>query len=356
MMDRQVVFAGNGRWKLGALLVLACWSLVTLWGEYDPGNAIEISALDFDLMLPPGAQETYSLAVKNNDLLEDSVLISVSDWYRTAEGTVQLIEAGKSARSCAPWIKLLTTFLKLKPGQIGDVKFSILVPRTAQAGTYGCTLVVDGSSRATRPGTAVAVRPRVLVTVFVTPPGGRRHEGRLVGLEVRGLNPLGVSLQFQNTGNVHLHEVRGRLEMRNAYGATLETIPVGNFPVLPGAQRRLVVHSSKPRGQGLGPGNYVLLAVLDYGGATLTAGQLHLKIAPLNLRPIGDTQALPRDLDGDGLYEDVDGNGVLELADAVLLGLNIEQRAVQENARAFDFDNDGRVTFADALELKEQVR
>jgi hypothetical protein len=64
---------------------------------------------------------------------------------------------------------------------------------------------------------------------------------------------------------------------------------------------------------------------------------------------------VPMDLDGDGLYEDVDGNGTFDVHDPELLRAEIDSPAIQQNARAFDFDDDGLATPADADLLLEWV-
>ncbi|MFQ6090121.1 MAG: dockerin type I domain-containing protein, partial [Candidatus Bipolaricaulia bacterium] len=103
-------------------------------------------------------------------------------------------------------------------------------------------------------------------------------------------------------------------------------------------------------------GRYYALAVLDFGSPDyLPAGQLLFDVKELHLVPIGDSANPPQDLDGDGLYEDINGDGQLTLEDPTLLGFYIDSPAVQENARAFDFNNDGVTDFDDALALKSMV-
>ena len=106
----------------------------------------------------------------------------------------------------------------------------------------------------------------------------------------------------------------------------------------------------------LTPGCYLALVQLDFGNPDyLTAGQLAFEIKALQLIPIGESVNLPRDLDGDGLYEDINGDGKLADDDLALLGFHVDSEAVQENARAFDFDNDGAVDFNDVVALKGMV-
>jgi hypothetical protein len=46
--------------------------------------------------------------------------------------------------------------------------------------------------------------------------------------------------------------------------------PIAEFPTLPGAVRKLLVDIPN----GLSPGDYVVLALIDFGGAELVAGQI----------------------------------------------------------------------------------
>ncbi|MGM0590502.1 MAG: hypothetical protein ACQETI_02540 [Halobacteriota archaeon] len=59
----------------------------------------------------------------------------------------------------------------------------------------------------------------------------------------------------------------------------------------------------------------------------------------------------PNDLDGDGYYEDVDGNGVADFDDAITLAFVDPSSFTQAQVEAFDFDDDGEVSFRDAIEL-----
>jgi hypothetical protein len=47
-------------------------------------------------------------------------------------------------------------------------------------------------------------------------------------------------------------------------------VPIAEFPTLPGATRKVMVDVPS----GLAAGDYVVLALLDFGGAELVAGQI----------------------------------------------------------------------------------
>ena len=47
-------------------------------------------------------------------------------------------------------------------------------------------------------------------------------------------------------------------------------VPIDEFPTLPGSVRKVMVDVPS----GLAPGDYVVLALIDFGGAELVAGQI----------------------------------------------------------------------------------
>ena len=78
-----------------------------------------------------------------------------------------------------------------------------------------------------------------------------------------------ISVRFHNTGATHLL-AKGRLEFRRLDNTVAVQVPIAEFPTLPGATRKLMVDVPA----GLAAGDYVVLALIDFGGAELVAGQI----------------------------------------------------------------------------------
>ena len=76
-------------------------------------------------------------------------------------------------------------------------------------------------------------------------------------------------MRFHNTGAMHL-VAKGRLEFRRLDNSVATQVPITEFPTLPGAVRKLLVDVPSD----LAPGDYVVLALIDFGGAELVAGQI----------------------------------------------------------------------------------
>jgi len=111
-----------------------------------------------------------------------------------------------------------------------------------------------------------------------------------------------------------------------------------------------------PPTEALPPGNYVALAILDIGLDTLLGGQLVFSIDALDLRPVGHATHLPQDVDHDGFYEDIDGDGTLTDQDVQQFETQFASAEVQNNWRAFDFNNDGKVDKRDIRVLRSMLQ
>jgi len=255
-------------------------------------------------------------------------------------GTVTIISGPESGTATANWDGTIT--YTSVDGFVGTDQFTYTV-EDDDAIASEATVTVEVLKVTGGGGTELAD----------TVSGTEVLSGRVIGVKTVENDPLTFEVSFQNTGNVQLRP-KGRLDIISRSGDTVRSIIIEEFPLLPRAVRylRIVDASVEP----LSPGRYLALAVLDFGNPDyLTGGQLAFDVKELYLVPIGDSASLPRDLDGDGLYEHINGDGKLTLEDPALLGFYIDSPAVQENTKAFDFNNDGIVNFNDAVVLKSMV-
>ena len=78
-----------------------------------------------------------------------------------------------------------------------------------------------------------------------------------------------ISIRFHNSGGMHLL-AKGRLEFRRLDNTLAMQVPIAEFPTLPGAIRKVMLDVPA----GLAAGDYVVLALIDFGGAELVAGQI----------------------------------------------------------------------------------
>ena len=80
-------------------------------------------------------------------------------------------------------------------------------------------------------------------------------------------------IEFRNRGQVHLR-ASGRVEVRRLDNSVAAEIVVHEFPTLRGALRKLVLDVPPS----IAPGRYIALALIDFHGAEIAAGQLELDL------------------------------------------------------------------------------
>jgi len=314
-------------------------------------HAVSVSVSEFDLRAKPGEEVGVSFSVYNDDADPVDVEITIVDWDLDVDGATRFHPPETIARSCAEWLNVAPTGFRLLPEAEAEVLVRVAVPEEVR-GTYWTGLLVRivTSGAGVEPGGLRPVRQflvRILQSVAPVSP-----DGAVRAVRAGGLAPLCVEVRFENTGDALLSDVTGLVVVEDRDGERLGEIPISPFDVLPGTfVDRVVQWDAVP----LPTGAYLVRAVLDFGADYLVAGQLVLRVRELDLRPVALGAGMPTDLDGDGLYEDVDGNGRLDSADPALLDSVLESTAVRENARAFDFDNDGDVTVFDVAWLEALV-
>ncbi len=313
-------------------------------------HGITISVSEFELSGLPASEVRAAFVVLNDDARDVSYDIQVVDWVNDLDGVTQLVNPDTQTRSCAAWIRLDANSAILSPSAESEIAFSVEIP-DGVSGTYWAGLLIDASLADEPTEGTIELWRRFLVRIFVTVPPADA-EGRVTDVQRRGLSPLGVEIEFLNSGNTRLESVFGLVTVEASSGDVLFELPIAPFDILPGEQvRRTVISDWSLQQEGI----YAICAVLDFGGDVLVAGQSVFRIDALRLSPIGSAGQIPTDPDADGLYEDVNGDGILDANDVRALADAIDAASVRRNVRAFDFDNDGEVTSSDVDALHEIV-
>lgn len=334
--------------KLTLMLCLTLW-VGTLVSQ--SGYSITISNASIQIRMDPGQEVSSSFEIGNNEGKPLSLSIGAADWRQTETGGLRLADPGTLERSMADWITISPRQFVLDVDSVQQIDFTINVPEGV-TGTYWVGLLIEVEDE-TAVGTSgdtvgLAIGTNFLVKIFVDIIPGQQPNAQLKGVQQRGLNPLTMQVNFENTGNIQLEGVKGRVEIRNLEGDTIKSMPIREFSVLPGDVRNvLAIDQEAVLGETLAAGRYLALAVIDIGEDFLLGGQLVFEVKELALAPVGDAANMPQDLNGDGRYEDVNGDGQFNSDDIAFLEAHLNDPTVQSNIRAFDFDNDGQVTESD---------
>ena len=269
-------------WRTRAIVLagLVCCLIAT------PGTAwaqLEADRLEIFLNAGPGvARGTFT--IRNVSDQQVTSQLSIGDWMRAIDGTNNFSDtAGTMAGSCHPALTIFPTILRLAPRQSQAVTVTYSGgPRTSSC--WSIMFVGSAPQPATISGGAqVTVELRQGIKIYVQPPSVRpelqidtvdtaRH------VPLRSESPTDTAgtdivAMVRNPGTIQ-SRVKGRLEFRTVKDSVVTQRVIDEFPILPGAQRR--VRSQIPR---LPAGHYVVLVIFDYGGSELVAAQIEIDVA-----------------------------------------------------------------------------
>ena len=214
--------------------------------------------------------DVRTVRVRNEATERVQAVVTIEDWDRDETGTNRFLPAGTHPRSCAAGLDVFPRSLVLEPGESANVRISFTgAPSIAR----NCWSIVFLENRAAqRSGNReLNYIVRTGVKVYGEASTARR-DGLIDAMTLIGANSDSVSLSFRNAGDVQL-EVTGAIEVRRADNSVVHRTELDAFPVLSEQRRR--IDAAVPA---LPKGRYVLLALLDFGGSELVAGQMEYEV------------------------------------------------------------------------------
>ena len=215
--------------------------------------------------------------------------ITRQDWDRQENGDNRFLPAGSSGRSCGAMLSVSPLSVRVEPHTSRVVRLSVQGDSALSRECWDIVFVEEVPQRSATKGNSLQYIFRTGVKVYVAPPSlprdGAVEDMAVVDAPAKAASstasaasastvsasPAGkqIAIRFRNTGGMHLL-AKGRLEFRRLDNSLATQVQIAEFPTLPGAMRRVLV--DVPRD--LPAGDYVVLALIDFGGAELVAGQI----------------------------------------------------------------------------------
>ena len=213
---------------------------------------------------------TFSLQNTSDNPVQAS--ITRQDWDRQENGDNRFLPAGSSGKSCGAMLSVSPLSIRVEPHTSRVVRLAVQADSTLARECWDIVFVEEVPQRASTKGNSLQYIFRTGVKVYAAPPSLPR-DGAVEDMAVADGPPAKpgkqIAIRFHNTGAVHLLS-KGRLEFRRLDNSLATTVAIAEFPTLPGAVRKVLV--DVPRD--LPAGDYVVLALIDFGGAELVAGQI----------------------------------------------------------------------------------
>lgn len=248
-----------------------------------------------------------SFVVSNKTKTAAQAVISVQDWDRDSTGENRFFPVGTTSGTCGRSLTVEPLGTRLDPGSSQEIHVAIdslslpahecwavvfvesAIPRVQQTGRMVTYVVRTGVKVYVVPAAAapngevvdMRVRPhvRVLTADSARPRGvgdslarQARRDSAVIAREAADTAHQELALAFANTGSRHVL-VQGTLELRRSDNSVAAKIATPRLHVLPGATQHVTMSlPNLPRGR------YVALAILDFGGSDVAAGQVEYEV------------------------------------------------------------------------------
>lgn len=227
-----------------------------------------------------------SFAVRNGGKNPAQAVITREDWDRTENGENRFVPSGSTRNTCGALMSIFPTAFRIEAGASQVIRLAVEKAPNLPTECWDIVFVQELEQKRTLARTGLQYIFRTGVKVYVVPTGLKRDAsitdmavesvGSRLASGTKAASPPAkqrIAIRFSNSGQVHLTG-KGRIEFRRMDNSVASQIPIAEFPTLPGAVRRLEVNVPPT----IPAGNYMALALIDFGGAEIAAGQLELTL------------------------------------------------------------------------------
>ena len=270
----------------GTVLALCAVGVVA---SHPASAQLLVDPLEVTMITPGTSRVSASFSLANTSDKPVQATITRQDWDRAENGDNRFLPAGTSGMSCGAMLTVSPLSVRIDPHATRIVRLAVQSGTTLRKECWDIFFIEEVPQRASVHGNSLQYIFRTGVKVYVAPTGltrdGAIEEMALEdvavpstasstnGASTASLAPpvtkKQVSIRFHNTGGMQLL-AKGRLEFRRLDNSVAMQVPIAEFPTLPAATRKLFVDVPA----GLAPGDYVVLALIDFGGPELVAGQI----------------------------------------------------------------------------------
>ena len=248
-----------------------------------------VDPLEVTMITAGNNRVSASFSLANTSGAPVQATITRQDWDRIENGDNRFLPAGTSGTSCGAILSASPLSIRIDPHTSRIIRLGVQNAGALTKECWDIFFVEEIPQRASAKGNSLQYIFRTGVKVYVAPHGLTR-DGAVEDMAVEDVpvtpttsstTPVKsisgraaatkrqISIRFHNSGGMHLI-AKGRLEFRRLDNALAMQVPIAEFPTLPGSTRKVMMDMPS----GLAPGDYVILALIDFGGAELVAGQI----------------------------------------------------------------------------------
>lgn len=229
---------------------------------------VNVSPAKLEFSMAAGNSYTIPLTVQNTSASPTHIQATLSDFTIAPSGSLKFEPVGASRYDLMRWVSINPREFDL-PGQTTEqVRFTVSLPHKALSGEYAG--IVFFTTRPTRAQHGVAFSVRIASKIYLTIPGTVKLDGAITKMyTAQNGGGRAYSVLFRNTGNIHLY-ANGQIDVQKPDGQVVDQIPLTKNQLVERGGEVLF----RVSGKSLPAGKYQAIATVDYGGKTMTGGEI----------------------------------------------------------------------------------
>lgn len=232
-----------------------------------PGVGLDVSPAKVDFEIAPGTRYTMPMTVTNPGANPIHVVVTPVDFRLSSGGDYEFLRVGSLPYSLMKYASVNPREFDIPPATTQQVQVTFAMPPAGAVGGEYSGVVIFQTRPERKAHQALAFSTRIASKFYCVIKDTGRAAGEVTDVvATRGTSGQRYQITFRNSGNEHLY-LGGFVEVRKG-GETVEKIKLnGGLLVERGSERVIDVS-----GRRLPPGQYQVIAAIDYGGKKLSGG------------------------------------------------------------------------------------
>ena len=242
----------------------------------------EVAPVVLNYNANPGEIQQSTVTIRNHANIKQAFTFIVGDFEVDENGQKKRMPAGTSSRSCADWITINPSLLELNPNEERQINVIITVPKDGFASKWAMIYAQAATEQKENPvdkelGTGIRLTPRIVILVTQSPKVNNNYKAGIKNL--KEITTIKDSLRtfemlVENNGD-KIIEAKVNLAIGNMLTGKEEKFPGTMRKIYPGEKRKYLLTIP----DSIAPGEYALLALLNYGhGTNLEGDQIIISI------------------------------------------------------------------------------
>ncbi len=240
-----------------------------------------VTPMQFALSSSTQETQSHTFTVTNNTKEKKKFNLYVNDYVLDrANRQTKFFPPNTLDRGCAGWLELEAEEIELLPGEAQELRVELSVPPDKEGDFWGYILVQEVTSNQLskqQQGFVIRQLLRMAISVYVSIDDPSTPLAQLTALSVQAEDTTAslyhIAFSIENK-SIRILTSTATIEIRDSSGNTVHTLTVPEFRCFVDKTRHVTIPAELKLDKGL----YTALAIIDYDGDELLAGEKRFEV------------------------------------------------------------------------------